>query len=147
MASFSVAVTLLYNTTAPPSPPEKKKNTQQKKITKKRKNTCPHTHTHARAHTQTHARYMHTRCAYTGTRNHANLHATVSFPPLLPLPIIDMIFRLPMLKAKHKSQRSVSFHLPHLHTPFLPFSPSLISLMVSVDVKHHVYSLPSFQGL
>ena len=25
---------------------------------------------------------------------------------------------------------------PHLHTPF---SPSLISLMVSVDVKHHVY--------
>ena len=27
---------------------------------------------------------------------------------------------------------------PHLHTPF---SPSLISLMVSVDVKHHVYYL------
>ena len=30
---------------------------------------------------------------------------------------------------------------PHIHTPFSPFSPSLISLMVSVDVKHHVYSL------
>ena len=30
---------------------------------------------------------------------------------------------------------------PHLHTPFPPFSPSLISLMVSVDVKHHVYLL------
>ena len=28
---------------------------------------------------------------------------------------------------------------PHLHTPFPSFSPSLISLMVSVDVKHHVY--------
>ena len=28
---------------------------------------------------------------------------------------------------------------PHLHTPFPPFSPSLISLTVSVDVKHHVY--------
>ena len=30
---------------------------------------------------------------------------------------------------------------PHLHTPFPSFSPSLISLMVSVDVKHHVYLL------
>ena len=28
---------------------------------------------------------------------------------------------------------------PHLHTHFPPFSPSLISLMVSVDVKHHAY--------
>ena len=28
---------------------------------------------------------------------------------------------------------------PHLHTPFPPFSPSLISRTVSVDVKHHVY--------
>ena len=28
---------------------------------------------------------------------------------------------------------------PHLHTPFPPFSPSLISLMVSVHVKHHAY--------
>ena len=30
---------------------------------------------------------------------------------------------------------------PHLQTPFTPFSPSLISLMVSVDVKLHVYLL------
>ena len=30
---------------------------------------------------------------------------------------------------------------PHLHTPFHPFSPSLISLKVSVDVKHHDYLL------
>ena len=30
----------------------------------------------------------------------------------------------------------------HLHTPSPPpFSPSLISLMISVDVKHHVYLL------
>ena len=30
----------------------------------------------------------------------------------------------------------------HLHTPFsATFSPSLISIMVSVDVKHHVYLL------
>ena len=31
------------------------------------------------------------------------------------------------------------FH--HHNTPLPPFSPSLISLMVSVDVKHHVYLL------
>ena len=30
---------------------------------------------------------------------------------------------------------------PHLHTPFPTFSPSLICLVVSVDVKHHVYLL------
>ena len=30
---------------------------------------------------------------------------------------------------------------PNLHTPPPPFSPSLISLVVSVDVKHHVYCL------
>ena len=30
---------------------------------------------------------------------------------------------------------------PPLGTPFPPFSPSLKSLMVSVDVKHHVYLL------
>ena len=30
-------------------------------------------------------------------------------------------------------------YIYHRHTPFPPFSPSLISLMVSVDVKHHVY--------
>ena len=30
---------------------------------------------------------------------------------------------------------------PNLDTPFPTFSPSLISLMVSVGVKHHVYLL------
>ena len=34
---------------------------------------------------------------------------------------------------------NLSLHL-NLHTPS-PFSPSLISLMVSVDVNHHVYFL------
>ena len=32
---------------------------------------------------------------------------------------------------------------PHFHTPFPPFSPSLVSRAVSVDVKHHVYLLTS----
>ena len=36
------------------------------------------------------------------------------------------------------SDRYILSLFPRLHTP-PPFSPSLISLMVSVDVKHHVY--------
>ena len=36
------------------------------------------------------------------------------------------------------SDRYIISLSPHLHTPPL-FTPSLISLMVSVDVKHHVY--------
>ena len=41
------------------------------------------------------------------------------------------------------SERYIISLSPHLHTPFPlpPFSPSLINLMVSVDVKHHVYLL------
>ena len=30
---------------------------------------------------------------------------------------------------------------PHLHTPPHAFSPSIISLIVSVDVKRHIYLL------
>ena len=37
------------------------------------------------------------------------------------------------------SDRYIISFFPHLHTPFPHFSQSLISLMVSVDVKHHVY--------
>ena len=36
---------------------------------------------------------------------------------------------------------------PHLRTPFPPFSPSLMSLVVSVDVKHHVYLLEQMAPL
>ena len=39
------------------------------------------------------------------------------------------------------SNKYVISLLPHLRTPFPLFSPSLISLMVSVDIKHHVYLL------
>ena len=49
------------------------------------------------------------------------------------------------LNAGHSGGDSVATGImslfPHLHTTFPPFSPSLISLMVSVDVKHHVYLL------
>ena len=41
------------------------------------------------------------------------------------------------------SDRYIISLSPHLHTPFPPFSPSLISLLVSVDVKHHIYLLIS----
>ena len=36
------------------------------------------------------------------------------------------------------SDRYIISLSPHLHTPFPPFSPSLINIMASVDVKHHV---------
>ena len=39
------------------------------------------------------------------------------------------------------SDRYIIPLFPHLRTLFPPFSPSLTSLMVSVDVKHHVYLL------
>ena len=45
------------------------------------------------------------------------------------------------------SDRYLLSLFPHLHTPFPSFSPSLISLMVSVDVKHHVYVWRSFHSL
>ena len=39
------------------------------------------------------------------------------------------------------SDRYIISLFPRLHTPFPPISPSLISPVVSVDVKHHVYFL------
>ena len=39
------------------------------------------------------------------------------------------------------SDRYIISLCPHLQTPFPPFSPSQISLVVSVEVKHHVYLL------
>ena len=45
------------------------------------------------------------------------------------------------------SDRYIISLSPHLHTPFSPFSPSLISLVVSVDVKHRVYLLASLHVL
>ena len=45
------------------------------------------------------------------------------------------------------SNRYIISLSPHLHTPFPPFSPSLINLVVSVDVKHGVYLLYFSRGL
>ena len=42
------------------------------------------------------------------------------------------------------SDRYIISLSPHLHTPPPLFSPSLISFMVSVDVKYHVYLLQTF---
>ena len=44
------------------------------------------------------------------------------------------------------SDRYIISLFPHLHTPS-PFSPSLISLTVSVGVKHHVYYFFTLTGL
>ena len=66
--------------------------------------------------------------------------------PSLPTEILNWLSSLPILMQKsfwwwQCSDRYIISLSPHLHTPFPPFCPSLISLMVSVDVKHHVYLL------
>ena len=48
------------------------------------------------------------------------------------------------LNAGHSGGDSVAIGIYSHSSPFPPFSPSLISLMVSVDVKHHVYLLTYF---
>ena len=70
----------------------------------------------------------------------------------LSLTISEILKRLSSLPAlmqksfwwRQCNDRYIISLSPHLHTPFPPsptFSPSLISLTVSVDVKHNVYLL------
>ena len=66
--------------------------------------------------------------------------------PSLPTETLKWLSSLPILMQKsfwwwQCSDRYIISLSPHLHTPFPPppFSPSLISLVVSVDVKRHVY--------
>ena len=64
--------------------------------------------------------------------------------PALPTETLKWLSSLPILMQKsfwwwQCSDRFIISLSPHLHTPFPPFSPSLISRTVSVDVKHHVY--------
>ena len=67
--------------------------------------------------------------------------------PSLPTETLKWLSSLPVLMQESVwwwqcSDRYIILSLfPHLHTHFPPFSPSLTSLMVSVDVKHHVYLL------
>ena len=68
------------------------------------------------------------------------------FCPSLPTETLKWLSSLPILMQEsfwwwQCSDRYILSLFPHLHTPFPPFSPSLISLMVSVDVKHRVYLL------
>ena len=58
---------------------------------------------------------------------------------------LEWLSPLPILMQSHSGGDSVAIGMysslfPYLHTT-RPISPSLISLMVSVDVKHHVYLL------
>ena len=64
--------------------------------------------------------------------------------PSLPTETLKWISSLPILMQEsfwwwQCSDRYIISLIPHLHTPLS--LPSLISLMVSVDVKHHVYLL------
>ena len=66
--------------------------------------------------------------------------------PSLPTETLKWLSSLPILMQEsfwwwQCSDRYIISLSPHLHTPFSPFSPSLISRTVSVDVKHHVYLL------
>ena len=68
--------------------------------------------------------------------------------PSLPTETLKWLSSLPILMQKsfwsqwwQCSDRYIISFSTHLHTPFPPFSPSLISRTVSVDVKHHVYLL------
>ena len=66
--------------------------------------------------------------------------------PSLPTETLKWLSSLPILMQKsfwwwQCSDRYIISVSPHLHTPFPPFSPSLISHPVSVDLKHHVYLL------
>ena len=65
------------------------------------------------------------------------------FCPSLPTETLKWLSSLPILRQEsfcwwQRSDRYIISLFHHLHTPF---SPSLINLMVSVDVKHHVYLL------
>ena len=66
--------------------------------------------------------------------------------PSLPTDILKWLSLLPILMQEsfwwwQCSDRYIISLFSHLHTPFPPFSPSLISRTVSVDVKHRVYLL------
>ena len=66
--------------------------------------------------------------------------------PSLPTETLKWLSSLPIFMQKsfwwwQCSDRYIISLSPHLHTPFSPFSPSLISHTVSVEVKHHVYLL------
>ena len=73
--------------------------------------------------------------------------------PSLPAETFKWLSSLPILMQEsfwwwQCSDRYIISLSPHLHTPYPPFSPSLISLMVSVDVKHHIYLLaPALRSL
>ena len=64
--------------------------------------------------------------------------------PSLPTETLKWLSSLPILMQEpfwwwQCSDRYIISLFPYLHTLFPPFSPSLISPMVSVDVKHHFY--------
>ena len=61
------------------------------------------------------------------------INETLKWPSLLPILMQESSWWWQC------GDRYIICLFPHLHTPFLHFSPFLISLVVSVDVKHQVY--------
>ena len=63
------------------------------------------------------------------------------WPPWAPVP------NKPTVSVDVKQYSTNQFWTPSPPYPLPPHSPSLISFMVSVDVKHHVYSEPHATGV
>ena len=66
--------------------------------------------------------------------------------PSLPTETLKWLSSLPILMQEscwwwQCSNRYITSLFPYLKTPLPAFSPSLINLLTSVDVKHHVYLL------
>ena len=59
----------------------------------------------------------------------------------MKVPAIPVTIKIRPIKGCSEDTSDINSLFPLLKTSLLPFSPSLISLMVSVDVKHYVYLL------
>ena len=57
----------------------------------------------------------------------------------MKVPVIPVEREIRPMKGRIEGTSDINSLFPLLDTPLAFFSPSLISLMVSVDVKHHVY--------
>ena len=58
----------------------------------------------------------------------------------MKVPAIPVTIKIRPIKGFSEDTSDINSLFPLLKTSLLPFSPSLISLMVSVDVKHRVYT-------
>ena len=109
-------------------------------------------HSHIGANTEPFIKveYFHSH-SHTATKRLWFVDTVLWLCPSLPTETLKWFSSLPILMQEsfwwwQCGNRYIIPLSPHLHTPLPPFSPSLISLMVSVDVKHNVYFTYSHTG-